>query len=325
MRLFSTLLLTALAVCATVYGDELDMDSDGEVFVTVQKRFVDSRKDGARYNETKFNPTATAVGYRTQNEATNAVLAISSESGNSRSRYYTDDGTVGTQGGQKIRVQTLGITASGLMNGIDGFYSSGTIFVGLDRQKLRHGYDQQTNNGIVTSNESYRSRGSSHNSMRIAIGWGAGKTIDLDNGLVLNAHMGFDYAHLSHDAIRRYGAGPDSLGFPSQSVYEFPLGAGVATEAFAGDWRIRPGFDMTLVTTVGHIKHANRNYRSGFSAMTADGWRTYGIGSGHLGGRISTGVKIAKSQWFDLDMKYVLEKRRKYRDHRIDAGIGIAF
>lgn len=120
----------------------------------------------------------------------------------------------------------------------------------------------------------------------------------------------------------------DDSPWPNQNFYEIPLGVTFAKDFAVCDWVITPSVDLTLVTSVGHIKNRNMNGRAGFASLTgSDGsaWKVYGIGAENWGGRATAGVKAVKSERFDLDFNYTYEGRKKYYDHRLTASVGWSF
>lgn len=304
-------LLVSMTAPAVDFDTRACLNPQNEVFFSVMQRFVtmkDKKSSTSRSDKTKFKPTSLALGWQYSTEQLTAGVSMSYEIG--KIKYYWDDEFA------KVRDRMFGFTLFGEYRFGCDYYAKGSAFVGLASQKLKSGYngpDKYTGDGSASST-------------RFGASLEFGKRLDLGNGFLVTPHAGFDYSYLPGKDIPFRDAGvPDKSPWPSENIFEFPVGVTLAKNYECGDWLITPSVDMTLVTSVGGIADRNRNGRPGFSSRTGSEWKTYGIGAGHWGGRITTGVKAVKAGRFDVDLKYAYEGRKKYNDHRLSATVGLAF
>ncbi|MDR2390987.1 MAG: autotransporter outer membrane beta-barrel domain-containing protein [Planctomycetota bacterium] len=275
------------------------------VFVSGAQRGARTKNGG---DETRFNPYAVALGFERATLGWSSGFSMSYETGHLK---YASPGEYA-----RILDRTLGFTLFGTRHFGDGFYGRGSIFLGFASQKLKGGYDGA---GLRTANGQDRS-------IRLGAGLEFGKIYEIGSGLRFTPHAGFDYSLVPGSDISYKRAGDSgSLAWPHQNRYEIPLGLTLAKDFFLGEWIFTPSVDATLISAVGHIKDVNRSARPGFMSHTGSGWKTYGVGAGHWGGRLTAGVTMAKSRRFDLDLNYMYERHKNYRDHRVAVSAGVLF
>lgn len=301
-------LMVAMSAQAVDFDTRACLNPQNEVFFSFMQRFVTMKdKGGDRLDKTKYKPTDLALGWQYSTEQLTAGVSLSYEIG--KVKYYADDFA-------KVRDRMFGFTLFSEYRFGCGYYAKGSAFVGFASQKLKsghHGADKYTSDGSASST-------------RFGASLEIGKRFDFGSGLLVTPHVGFDYSYLPNKDIPFRDAGvPDKSPWPSQSFYELPIGVTLAKDFQFCDWVITPSVDLTMVTSVGNIKNRNMNARPGFASRTGSEWKVYGIGAGHWGGRITTGVKAVKAGRFDVDVNYAYEGRKKYNDHRLSASVGLAF
>lgn len=298
-------LVCAPAVPAVDFDNRVWSSPGASVFVSGLRRFARMNDGGAR---TGFNPYAVALGFEYATPGWSSGLAVSYETGHLR---YESPGEYA-----RIQDRTLGFTLFGTRRFGAGFYGKGSVFLGFASQRLRTGYD---------GTGPYAADGSDH-SIRFGAGVEVGKIYEIGSGLRFTPHAGFDYASVPGSSVSYNRAGASGrVALPYQNTYEIPLGLALAKEFTVGDWTFTPSVDATLITAVGHIRERNKGARPGFASRTGAEWRVYGVGDGHWGGRITTGVKAVKAGRFDFDVNYVYERRRRHHDHRAVASVGASF
>lgn len=311
----AALLLLSTSVYAVDFNASCYGLSSHSVFVSGFQRFVSLRHRDGLARTARYNPAAAALGYRYANgNGWEAGVSLSYEQGNAKYAYRWSDTHL------KVRDATLGVGVFGKYTGPTGTYVQGSGFVGFANQKVRRGTD--------LANAHFRSDGS-NNATRFAASLELGKNFELGDGLRMTPHVGFDFAHAPTDRLRLYDSSTASGSkwkTDHENFYEVPVGVGVAKDFAAGDWIVTPSLDLTLVSSLGHIKDENMNYRTGFAANVGPGnWKVYGIGGGHWGGRVTAGVKAIKSERFDVGFNYTYEGRKRYNDHRLAAVFGLKF
>ncbi len=278
------------------------------IFVSGLQRFVTLKDEDGDFTKTRYRPTAVAVGYQFASQNWSAGMSLSFESG--LSKQFFDDGAI------RLRDQTFGVSLFGTYTTPTGLYASSSFVAGFASERIKSGqiagYDV--------------SAGESEHSVRIGASIEFGKIFAVGNGYRVTPHVGFDYSYMPGGSLEFYLAGiRDDHQTISQNFYEVPMGVSVAKDFVACDWVITPSFDLTLVSRIGKLDASNINFRHGFAARTGSGWKVYGIGADHWGGRITAGIKAVKSERFDLGLEYTYEGRKDYNDHRITAGFGFSF
>lgn len=310
-------LLAGVAAYAVDFDVKACVSPHSEIFVSGLQRFVsmkngpDNRAFSNRPDETRYSPTAVALGYQYSAQNWTAGLSASFETGDIRYVFYPDEFA-------RIRDQTVGFTLFGTYQFGAGYYAKASAFLGFANQKLKDGF---------RTNSIYSSDGSV-NSTRFGGSLEFGKEFDLANGLRITPHAGFDYAHIEGKGIPYLsnGASGYAAPWPSQSFYEIPVGVTFAKDfSVSRDWVLTPSLDATLVSAIGNINDRNMNGRPGFVSRTGSDWKVYGVGAGHWGARVEAGVTAFKAGRFDLNVKYGFEGRKRYQDHRIALGFGMAF
>lgn len=271
-------------------------------FASGYQRFARLKNNDNSLN-TRYNPTAAAVGYVYSQEYWQAGMSLSYEHG---TRKYDFDGS-----SMKVRSNTPGVALFGTYVRPDGWYLEGSTYVGFNRLKARDYNDSGT--WVGDSNGKTRTQ--------FAASLELGKSFIFDNNLVLTPHIGLDYAHVPGETYR-FGNGSE-LGNSSENVWEIPLGVGLSRTFLCGNWSFTPFVDATLVTSIGHMD--NMNATGGFSYRTAREWKTVGIAGDHWGGRLRTGINTRLNDRTSLDLDYTFEGRSGYRDHRISAMLGWSF
>lgn len=297
------------AAMAIDFNPQCYQNTNHEFFVSGFQRYTTLKSGDGVFNKTKYSPTAGAVGYRYSTPQWSGGLVVSYEGG--RSKNYMGDDYL------RIRDNTLGFTLFGRYNGMNGWYASSSLFTGFNNMKTRGGRIA----GVGLSSAG------GEDSTYFAASLEVGKLYEFGDGFRMTPHAGIDYAHTpSMDLKYRVrGAGSFSDSMESQNFYEVPIGVTFAKDFVTCDWVITPSVDLTMVSSIGHMKDDSYNFRSGFASYDGSQWRVYGSGAEHWGGRITAGIKAVKSERFDLGVNYSYEGRKDYNDHRITAGIGLKF
>ncbi|MCC8179658.1 MAG: autotransporter outer membrane beta-barrel domain-containing protein [Planctomycetes bacterium] len=305
---------TASAVDFNPYS----FQNNSEILVSGLQRWATAKNGDGLTDKTKYTSTASAVAYKYNTPMWSAGMSMSYEWGNSKNNF---DLGAGDSDYLRIKDRTLGFTLFGEVRNPTGWYGKGSAYVGFADQKLKNGrYD------IGGATGGYGRAGSDH-STRWAASVEMGKVFDFGAVLRLTPHAGFDYAYQPSTSIGFTSTdfGRENFNTRSQNYYQFPIGVTFAKDFVNCDWVITPSIDLTFVPTVGHMKTSSINYHSGFSSFNVSEWKTYGVGAGHYGGRVTAGVTAVKTDKFDLGLNYSYEGRKKYDDHRITAGFGVRF
>lgn len=273
------------------------------VFASGLQRFARLKNNDNNLN-TRYNPTAGAVGYLYSQEYWQAGASFSYEYGNRK--YDFGDGSM------KVRSSTPGIALFGTLLRPDGWYLEGSAYAGFNRLKGRDFND----NGVWHGDSNSKTR------TQFAASLELGKSFIFDNNFVLTPHVGLDYAHSPGESYR-FADGSIVGNNSSENFWEVPIGVGLSRTFLCGNWAITPFADATLVSSIGHMD--NMNAYPGFSYRTAREWKTTGIAGDHWGGRFRTGVNTKLNDRTSIDVDYTFEGRSGYRDHRISAMLGWSF
>lgn len=302
----------ALVLTGAAFAVDFDADcyrlTSHEIFTSGFQRFVTSKSTKGVLRKTTARPTAGLVGYRYSTPQLSAGLAVSYEAGNSRN--YSDAGMF------RLRDETIGVSLFSRYTGFSGWYAQSSLFGGYNRKEARDGVV----NGVAIS------RNGRDSSNYFAATLELGRQFDLNNGLRITPHAGFNYSYAPSSELRvRENGAPARWDVDSQNFFDIPVGVTFAREFSASDWTVTPSVDLTLVGTVGGIDRENYNYRYGFAAYDGSKWQVHGVGSGRWGGRVTAGINALKADRFDVGVNYSYEGRKRYEDHRITAGVGVRF
>lgn len=296
-------LLTSTAFAVDFATAAYDCAPNHSVFATGFQRFARLKNnDGGA--DTRYNPTAGALGYIYKQNNWYAGAAVSYEHG---TRKYDERG-----GNESYRVRSNmpGISAYGGFSTPDGWYVDTTAFMGFGTFKARNlrvgGASQGTGNGV-------------HKTV-YAVSLEGGKEFTLGNGLLVTPHVGIDYSYTPSEHYRFNGWDNN---IDSQSYFEIPVGVRFAKLFDCGNWDIMPRVDLTVVNSIGGMD--TMNDQPGFAYRTAKSWRVAGVGGDHIGGRITAGVDARLNNRTTLGLDYTYEGRKDYNDHRISAMLGWSF
>lgn len=314
MRRTLTLGLAVVFGCLSAFGaDFYDRSfqcdfTNSTVFVSGFQRFT-RLKNSDNSIRTRYNPSAIALGYKYSRGIWNVGAAFTYEGGTRKysDTFYGDS--------YKVRSRTPGISLFGGVKLRDGWYVDANTFVGFSSLKAKD-YRSPIFADV--------SRGNTLHKTQFAAGIEIGKVFDMTGGFRIKPHVGFDYAHSPSERYRFKDAGGDIvLTQKAQNFYEIPLGVSFSKVFECGNWTITPEVDFTIVNSVGRMDGIN--HYSGFATMTNSGWKVYGVGGDHIGGRITTGVNARMNDRTSVGLDYSYEGRKGYNDHRLSAMVGWSF
>lgn len=296
------------AMGADFYNRSFQCDYyNSTVFVSGFQRFARLRNSDNQLH-TRYNPSAVALGYTYSRDIWTVGAAFTYESGQRRYRDgFFDDS-------YRVRSHTPGISLFGGVKLPSGWYADANLFTGFSTLKARSYQDAF----------GYISRGNTVHNTQFAAGLEVGKAFDMSGGFRIKPHVGFDYAYSPGERYR-FNDGVDiiSIAQKRQNFFEIPLGVSFSKAFDCGNWTITPEVDVTLVNSIGRMD--GLNHYPGFAAMTNSGWKVYGIGGGHIGGRVTTGVNAKMNERTSFGLDYTYEGRKGYNDHRLSAMVGWSF
>ncbi len=273
------------------------------VFISGFQRFSRLKNDDGAY-QTRYNPTAAALGYVYSRSNWYAGAAVSYEHG---TRKY--DQMNGPRS-YEMRSNMPGISAYGGFSTPDGWYVDTAAFMGFGTVKARK------LQGPVGRGAGDRM----HNTV-YAMSLEGGKEFTVGNGFLITPHVGLDYAYTPSE--NHYFDGGLDRDIDSQNYFEIPVGVTFARLYDCGNWSILPRIDLTAVNSIGGMD--TMNDQPGFAYRTAKSWRVAGVGGDHVGGRITAGVDAKLNNRTTLGLDYTYEGRKDYNDHRISAMFGWSF
>lgn len=298
--------VAALLVCGVSSGVDFsnrayECPTNSTIFVSAFQRFASLKNhDGPN---TRYNPTAGAVGYIYTTGVWDVGAAISYEHG---TRRYD-----GSDDRYRVRSNTVGLSVFGTRRFTDGWYVDGDAFVGVANYKakeLRVVPYQGTSDRIDRT--------------VFALGFEVGKVFSMGDGFLITPHLGVDYAYTPSESYQ-WNGGAYRRTISSQNYWEIPLGVSFRKTYNFGAWQVTPKADLTLVTSVGRMDAMNQ--QPGFAYRTAKGWKVAGIGGDHIGGRFTAGIDAKLNQRTSIGLDYTYEVRSRYNDHRIMAAVGWSF
>lgn len=295
-------LLTSTAFAVDFATAAYDCAPNHSVFVTGFQRFARLKNDDG-VADTRYNPTAGALGYIYRQNNWYAGAAFSYEHG---TRKYDAQNS---NASYELRSNTPGISAYGGFSTPDGWYVDTAAFMGFGSYKTRNLRGAGT-----------RGSGNSVHKSVYAVSLEGGKEFTLANGLLITPHIGIDYSYTPSERHRIGGVDRD---IDSQSYFEIPVGVRFAKLFDCGNWDIMPRVDLTMVNSIGGMD--TMNDQPGFAYRTAKSWRVAGVGGDHIGGRITAGVDARLNNRTTLGLDYTYEGRKEYNDHRISAMLGWSF
>lgn len=280
-----------------------DCAPNHSVFASGFQRFARLKNDDGVAN-TRYNPTAGALGYVYSQNNWYAGGAVSYEYG---TRKYDQQG--GNQS-YEMRSNTPGVSIYGGFSTPDGWYVDSAAFMGFGKvkaRKLQGPVDMGSGDRI-------------HKNV-YAMSVEGGKEFTMSNGLLVTPHVGLDYAYTPSEN-HQFGDAFDRQ-VDSQNYFEIPVGITFAKLFDCGNWDILPRIDLTMVNSFGGMD--TMNDQPGFAYRTAKSWRVAGVGGDHIGGRVTAGVDARLNNRTTLGLDYTYEGRKDYSDHRISAMFGWSF
>lgn len=296
------------AMGADFYNRSFECDYyNSTVFVSGFQRFA-RLKNSDNSLRTRYNPSAIALGYKYSRDIWNVGAAFTFEGGTRKydDRFYGDS--------YRVRSRTPGVSLFGGVELPSGWYADANAFAGFSSLK---GRDYRDAFGTI-------SRGSSTHKTQFAAGLEVGKHFDMTGGFRIKPHVGFDYAYSPGEHYRFDDAGGSIvISQKRENFFEIPLGVSFSKAFECGNWTITPEVDLTLVNSIGRMD--GMNHYPGFATMTNSGWKVYGVGGDHIGGRVTTGVNAKMNDRASVGLDYTYEGRKGYNDHRLSAMFGWAF
>lgn len=282
------------------------------VFFSGFQRFANLKNGDGDVN-TKYNPTAGAIGYVYNQGQWHAGAAFSYENGTRKYDYRTVDASY------RIRSSTPGISIFGGMETPNGWYVDTAAFLGFGSYKSKR-FD-----AAMGGNRVHVGSGNNQHNTNFALSLEGGKIFQLPSDFLVTPHIGIDYAYTSGETYRFMDGGTTyrMAAINSQNYFEIPLGVSFSKMFYMGNLTLTPKVDLTMVNSFGGMD--TMNSQPGFAYRTAKGWRVAGGGGDHVGGRITAGMDAKLGDRTSFGVDYTYEARKRYHDHRISAMFGLAF